>query len=113
MKSKNQNSIDSYTTSLLRKENESDKIKLFTLNIRRQDNKKNNEIQNEVGDIFFTLINIAKFVKVDAEEALRSTNNKFSKRFKFIEQEIKKNGRTLKESSLEEMEHYWQKAKSQ
>ncbi len=75
--------------------------------------KKNNEIESEVGDILFTLVNIAKFVKVDAEEALRSTNNKFSKRFQFIEQEIKKNGLTLKESSLEEMEYYWQKAKNE
>jgi len=75
--------------------------------------KKNNEVQSEVGDILFTLVNIAKFVKVDAEEALRSTNNKFSKRFRFIEHEIKKNGQTLKETSLEEMERYWQKAKNE
>ena len=75
--------------------------------------KKNNEVQSEVGDILFTLVNIAKFVKVDAEEALRSTNSKFSKRFRFIEQEIKKNGQTLKETSLEEMERYWQKAKNE
>ncbi len=49
--------------------------------------------------------------KVDAEEALRSTNNKFIKRFQYIEQKIKEKGETLKDCPLEEMERYWQEAK--
>ena len=72
---------------------------------------KDADIQGEFGDILFVLVNIAKFKKIDAEEALRSTNNKFIKRFKYIEQEVAKKGKTLKETSLEEMERYWQKAK--
>ena len=74
--------------------------------------KKNTDIQSEIGDIIFVITNIAKFYKVDAEEALRSTNNKFIKRFQFIEQKIEGKGKTLKDCPLEEMERYWQEAKS-
>ena len=74
--------------------------------------KKSADIQNEIGDILFVITNIAKFHKIDAEEALRSTNNKFIKRFQYIEQKLEGKGKTLKDSSLEEMERYWQEAKS-
>lgn len=74
---------------------------------------KDKDIQSEVGDILFVIVNIAKFNKIDAEEALRSTNNKFTKRFQYIEQKIAKKGKNLKESSLEEMERYWQEAKNE
>jgi len=74
--------------------------------------KKNTDIQSEIGDIIFVITNIAKFYKVDAEEALRSTNNKFIKRFQYIEQKIEGKGRTLKDCPLEEMERYWQEAKN-
>jgi len=74
---------------------------------------KDTNIQSELGDILFVLVNIAKFKKIDAEEALRSTNNKFIKRFQYIEQEVAKQGKTLKETSLEDMERYWQNAKKQ
>jgi len=74
--------------------------------------KKNTDIQSEIGDIIFVITNIAKFYKIDAEEALRSTNNKFIKRFQYIEQKIEKKGRTLKDCPLEEMERYWQEAKN-
>ena len=73
--------------------------------------KKNPDIQSEIGDIIFVITNIAKFYKVDAEEALRSTNNKFIKRFQYIEQKIEEKGKTLKDCPLEEMERYWQEAK--
>jgi len=74
--------------------------------------KKNTDIQSEIGDIIFVITNIAKFYKVDAEEALRSTNNKFIKRFQYIEQKLEGKGKTLKDSPLEEMERYWQEAKN-
>ena len=74
--------------------------------------KKNTDIQSEIGDIIFVITNIAKFYGVDAEEALRSTNNKFIKRFQYIEQKMDEKGKTLKDSSLEEMERYWQEAKN-
>ena len=68
--------------------------------------------KNNLIKIFFVLVNIAKFNKIDAEEALRSTNNKFIKRFQHIEAEVAKRGKTLKETPLEELEQYWQDAKS-
>ncbi|HIB43371.1 MAG TPA: nucleoside triphosphate pyrophosphohydrolase [Nitrospina sp.] len=74
--------------------------------------KKSADIQNEIGDMIFIITNIAKCYKIDAEEALRSTNNKFIKRFQYIEQKIKAKGKTLKDSPLEEMERYWQEAKN-
>jgi len=70
------------------------------------------DIQSEIGDIIFVITNIAKFYKVDAEEALRSTNNKFIKRFQYIEQKMEGKGKTLKDCPLEEMERYWQEAKN-
>ena len=73
---------------------------------------ESSSIEGELGDILFVLVNIAKFKKIDAEEALRMTNNKFIKRFQYIEQEVAKKGRTLKETSLEEMERFWQEAKN-
>ena len=72
---------------------------------------KETDMTAELGDIIFVLVNIAKFKKIDAEEALRATNNKFIKRFQYIEAEVTKRGKTLKETSLEELEKYWQKAK--
>ena len=65
----------------------------------------------ELGDIIFVLVNIAKFKNIDAEEAVRATNNKFIKRFKHIEAEVAKSGKTLKETTLEELEQHWQNAK--
>ncbi len=73
---------------------------------------KEKDMTEELGDIFFVLVNIAKFKKIDAEEALRATNNKFIKRFQHIEVEVAKRGKTLKETPLEELEKFWQDAKS-
>ena len=74
---------------------------------------KENDIEGELGDIFFVLVNIAKFKKIDAEEALRRTNNKFIQRFQYIEKEVAKRGKELKETPLEELEQYWQAAKKE
>ena len=73
---------------------------------------KKKDMKEELGDILFVLVNIAKFNKIDAEEALRITNNKFIKRFQHIEAEVAKRGKTLKETPLEDLEQYWQDAKS-
>ena len=71
------------------------------------------DMTEELGDLLFVLVNIAKFKRIDAEEALRSTNNKFIKRFQHIEAEVAKRGKTLKETPLEELEQYWQDAKDE
>ncbi len=69
------------------------------------------ELENELGDLLFALVNLARWKKVDAEAALRGTNQKFKKRFAYIEQGAKKESRNLSDLSLDEMEALWQKAK--
>jgi len=69
------------------------------------------ELASEIGDLFFVLVNLARWKKVDAESALRGTNMKFKKRFAYVEQGAKQQGRNLSELSLEEMESLWQEAK--
>jgi tetrapyrrole methylase family protein/MazG family protein len=60
----------------------------------------------------FVLVNLARFLKVDAEQALRKTNVKFRKRFGYLEQKLAEQGRSPKQASLEEMEALWQEAKN-
>jgi tetrapyrrole methylase family protein/MazG family protein len=69
------------------------------------------ELEDELGDLLFVLVNLARFVKVDPEQALRRTNAKFRERFGYIERTLAARGRKLEESSLEEMEALWQEAK--
>lgn len=69
------------------------------------------KISEEVGDILFVVLNLARKLEVDAETALKKTNRKFRQRFAFIEEELKKTGKSLEESNLEEMDALWNKAK--
>ena len=71
------------------------------------------ELASEIGDLFFAFVNVARWKHVDAESALRGTNMKFKKRFAYVEQGAKNQGRNLSELSLEEMESLWQDAKRQ
>jgi len=68
-------------------------------------------INEEFGDLMFSIVNLGRHLKVDPEEALKKANKKFITRFKFIEDEIKSQGRNLEDTSLEEMEQLWQSAK--
>ena len=76
------------------------------------DSKKEDEIEDEFGDVLFSLINYARFIKVNPETALERTNKKFIKRFQFIESQAKKSKRSIEQLTLEEMEAYWQEAKN-
>jgi tetrapyrrole methylase family protein / MazG family protein len=69
------------------------------------------EVTDELGDLFFVLVNLARWRKVDAESALRGTNLKFKKRFGYVEQGAKKQGRNLSDMTLEEMDALWDEAK--
>jgi MazG family protein len=69
------------------------------------------ELENELGDLLFVLVNLARFVKVDPEQALRRTNAKFRKRFAYIERKLAERGRKPEDSNIEEMEALWQEAK--
>lgn len=75
--------------------------------------KANNHelMESEFGDVLFSLINYARFVNINPENALEKTNVKFIKRFQFLEQQAKLDGKKLEEMSLEEMDVYWNKAK--
>ncbi len=65
----------------------------------------------EFGDLIFSLINYARFVDINPEEALERTNKKFIKRFQYLESESKKDGKQIGEMTLEEMDVYWEQAK--
>jgi MazG family protein len=69
------------------------------------------KLQDELGDILFVIANLARFHGVQPEEALRGTNEKFVRRFKFIETHARNTGRGLTELKLAEMEEIWQSAK--
>jgi MazG family protein len=69
------------------------------------------ELENELGDLLFVLVNLARFLKLDPEQALRQTNRKFRERFGYLEQRLLAQGRSLAEASIEEMEALWQEAK--
>ena len=69
------------------------------------------EVTGELGDLFFVLVNLARWRKVDAESALRATNLKFKKRFGYVEKGAKVQGRSLSDMTLEEMDALWNEAK--
>ncbi len=66
----------------------------------------------EFGDMLFSLVNYARFINIDPEEALERTNKKFIKRFKYLETESAKDGKKMGEMSLAEMDKYWNRAKT-
>ncbi|WP_339716859.1 nucleoside triphosphate pyrophosphohydrolase [Cyclobacterium amurskyense] len=70
------------------------------------------EATKEFGDLMFSLINYSRFIGVNPEEALEKTNRKFIYRFQYLENAAKSSGKTLSEMSLEEMDAYWEAAKS-
>lgn len=86
-----------------------DKISEEIAEVKNATNEQ--ELTSELGDLLFALVNLARWKKVDAESALRGTNAKFKKRFAFVEQGAKRQGRNLSDLSLEEMDNFWNEAK--
>ncbi|MDP3441561.1 MAG: MazG family protein, partial [Ignavibacteria bacterium] len=70
------------------------------------------ELEKEMGDVFFALTNYARFLNINPENALRLTNEKFINRFNYVEQKVKETGKALSQTSLEEMDKYWNESKS-
>ncbi len=68
-------------------------------------------VEDEFGDLLFALVNYARYLGVNPEDALERTNRKFISRFQYIETASKKDGRNIEEMDLEEMDHYWNEAK--
>ena len=78
---------------------------------RRDATPSPRRLEDELGDLLFVLVNLARFVKVDPEQALRRTNAKFRERFGYIERQLAERGETPQDSNIDEMEALWQEAK--
>jgi MazG family protein len=70
-------------------------------------------LEDEIGDMLFVIVNIARYLKIDSESALKRANRKFKSRFRYMEVELAKQGKSLEQTSLEDMEALWRKAKSE
>jgi uncharacterized protein YabN with tetrapyrrole methylase and pyrophosphatase domain len=70
-------------------------------------------LEDEVGDLFFVLVNIARYLSLDPESALRKTNRKFKRRFQWMEDRLRVSGRAPHQASMDELETLWQQAKQQ
>jgi nucleoside triphosphate diphosphatase len=70
-------------------------------------------LEDEVGDLFFVLVNVARYLSLDPESALRKTNRKFKRRFQWMEERLRASDRTPQQASMDELESLWQEAKQQ
>lgn len=70
-------------------------------------------LEDEVGDLFFVLVNIARYLALDPESALRKTNRKFKRRFQWMEERLRDSGRAPQQASMDELETLWKQAKQQ
>ncbi|HTJ52702.1 MAG TPA: nucleoside triphosphate pyrophosphohydrolase [Cyclobacteriaceae bacterium] len=100
-----------------KKEQVWEKVEEEMQEFKKEFNTESNEAINkekamaEFGDLLFSLVNYARFIDIDPEEALERTNKKFIKRFQYLETESAKDGRKMGEMSLTEMDTYWERAK--
>ncbi len=69
-------------------------------------------LEDEVGDLLFVLVNVARYLDVDPESSLRKTNRKFRRRFQHVEEAVRQAGKKLEDASLDEMEAHWQASKN-
>jgi len=76
-----------------------------------RESRNQEHVEHEIGDLLFTLVNVARFLKVDPEQALRKTSGRFRRRFAYVERGVKNSGSTLNATTLERMEELWQEAK--
>jgi MazG family protein len=79
----------------------------------RPDDPKRDRVEDEIGDLLFVIVNIARYLKVDSESALKRANRKFKTRFQYMEGELARQGKNIEEMSLDEMQALWQRAKSE
>lgn len=80
-------------------------------NIEENNHIDREKAEAEFGDLIFSLINYSRFIGINAEDALEKTNKKFIKRFNYLEEEARKDGKSLSDMKLEEMDKYWEQAK--
>jgi len=98
-------------------EDPSDVLKKISEEIEELENgikhQRPDEIEKEMGDLIFSLVNLCRFYKINAEDALRQTTSKFMKRFQYIERRLSEQNSSVQSASLEEMDKLWDEAKSQ
>ncbi|RKL65215.1 nucleoside triphosphate pyrophosphohydrolase [Salipaludibacillus neizhouensis] len=80
--------------------------------VEMKEGRKDKSVE-EFGDVLFAFVNIARFHEIDPEEALRKTNQKFSRRFQFIEKQVQQLGKPIEDFSLTELDEFWEEAKRQ
>ncbi len=96
------------------KEDVWEKVQEEIRELKEIENEKNQgRIEEEVGDLFFALVNYSRFLKVNPENALRRTNEKFIKRFSYVEGKLKEKGKTPADSNLKEMDKFWEESKDE
>ena len=91
-----------------------DKVEEEIKEFKREVSKNDHEFEKrmeEFGDILFALVNIARYYKINPEEALHATNMKFYRRFSYIEEQVKKNGLRMESLSLKQLDQWWEEAK--
>lgn len=86
-----------------------EELKEFTEEVKSGDAEK---MEAEFGDVLFSMVNYARFLDINPENALERTNKKFSRRFQYLESKAKEIGKSLKEMTLQEMDVFWEEAKS-
>jgi MazG family protein len=79
--------------------------------VQARERQNDDHMAGEVGDLLFVAVNVARFLGVDPETALRRSNAKFGRRFRYVESRIKGEGREMKDATLAEMDAYWEEAK--
>lgn len=88
-----------------------DKVQEELSELRQEVDNQSDKVEDELGDVLFALINYARFIRINPDDALERSNRKFIRRFQYIENQAKNAGRKLTDLSLEEMESFWQAAK--
>lgn len=88
-----------------------DKVQEELSELRQEVDNQSDKVEDELGDVLFALINYARFIRINPDDALEKSNRKFIRRFQYIENQAKNAGRKLTDLSLEEMESFWQAAK--
>ena len=80
---------------------------------RALESGRQSAVEEEIGDILFSLVNLSRFAKVDPDGALRASTRKFTARFSYIEKKLREQGRTPSDASLEEMDILWEESKTE
>ena len=89
-----------------------EKIHEEILELKEAQHQKNNDhIEEEIGDVLFSIVNLSRFLDISADNALRRTNRKFINRFKKVEEGIKEKGKEMEDATLEEMDVIWNESK--